>query len=91
MMADDRLTCRDLVELVTDYLELALSPAERARLEDHLTCCPDCPRYLAQMRDTVRLLGVLRVDAVSAGARETLRTAFRGWQRGSNGHHGLFA
>jgi len=51
------LTCRELVELVTDYLEDALPPAERARFEAHVAECGGCAGYVAQMRTTVHLVG----------------------------------
>ena len=49
------LACRQLVELITDYLEDALTPAERVRVEDHLSHCGDCAAYLAQMRCLIAL------------------------------------
>ena len=51
------LVCQQVVELVTDYLEGALSPAEHRRFEAHLAGCPHCTEYLAQMRETIRLAG----------------------------------
>lgn len=74
-----RLTCRELVDLLTDYLEDALPPLERARVEEHLAICPDCRAYLDQMRTTVGLLGRLREETVPAGAVDALLRAFRGW------------
>jgi len=53
------LVCQEVVELVTDYLEGALSPAEHRRFEEHLAGCPHCTEYLAQMRETIRLAGRL--------------------------------
>jgi anti-sigma factor RsiW len=50
------LTCQELVELVTDYFENALTPAERARFEAHLEGCPGCKTYVEQMRLTLRLV-----------------------------------
>jgi anti-sigma factor RsiW len=50
------LTCQQLVELVTDYFEDALSPAERDRFDAHLKVCPGCEHYLEQMRITMRLV-----------------------------------
>lgn len=51
------LACQALVELVTDYLELALAETERRRLEAHLRDCPHCEAYLEQVRQTIRLIG----------------------------------
>jgi anti-sigma factor RsiW len=50
------MTCQQLVELVTDYFEGALTPAERDRFDAHLTVCPGCEYYLEQMRITMRLV-----------------------------------
>ena len=80
MATDDDLTCRELVELVTDYLEGALPPAERRRFEEHLLSCAVCPRYVEQLRGTVRLLGRLREDDVPEPARLALLDAFRTWR-----------
>jgi predicted anti-sigma-YlaC factor YlaD len=56
--ADD-LTCQELVELVTEYLERALVLAQQARFEGHLAQCRSCRTYLEQMRQTIRLLALL--------------------------------
>ncbi len=61
-----RLACREVVELVSDYLEDALTPTRRARVEAHLDTCPDCTAYLAQLRATIGALGRLREDDVGA-------------------------
>jgi predicted anti-sigma-YlaC factor YlaD len=52
----EAMTCRQLVELVTDYLEGALTPEERVRFDAHLDVCPGCVTYLDQMRTTMRLV-----------------------------------
>jgi len=76
------LTCRELVELVTDFLEDRLSPADRDRFERHLAVCPGCVTYVAQIRETVRLVGRLREEDVPAEMESALREAFRDWRRG---------
>ena len=48
-----RLRCREVVELLTDYLEDALPAAERARVAEHLATCPDCTAYVEQLRDEI--------------------------------------
>jgi len=59
-MADNTdLTCQELVELVTDYLEASLSASQRARFDEHLAKCTGCRNYLAQMRQTINLAGTL--------------------------------
>jgi predicted anti-sigma-YlaC factor YlaD len=76
------LTCRELVELVTDYLEGALSPAQRARFEEHLAMCDGCRAYLEQLRTTRLITGSLGEDSLSPRMREDLLGAFRNWRRG---------
>ena len=77
------LTCRELVELVTDYLEDALPAAERARFDAPLVDCEHCTEYLAQMRTTIALLGRLPADSLPDVARDRLLAAFRDWKRGT--------
>jgi anti-sigma factor RsiW len=74
------MSCQELVELVTAYLEGELGYARRRRFEAHLAECPGCERYLDQMRETLRLVGRLRPDDLSAEARATLQAAFRAWR-----------
>ena len=75
------LTCREVAELVTDYLEAALTRQERRRLEAHLARCPDCPNYVEQMRQTVDLIGQLAADPLAPEADRQLRAAFAEWRR----------
>jgi anti-sigma factor RsiW len=74
------LTCRELVELVTDYLEGCLSESERARFEAHLERCGGCARYLEQVRKTVRLARKPFSEDLPADARAALLHAFRDWR-----------
>jgi anti-sigma factor RsiW len=78
------LTCQELVELVTDYLEGALSASERARFERHISGCPHCTTYLEQMRITIRTLGRLPEEMVPPVARDALLSAFRDWKEARN-------
>jgi len=77
----DQMTCQELVELVTEYLEGTLPEEDRVRFDDHLVTCPHCVTYLDQMRTTVGLLGTLSEGQVSHEAREDLLSAFRDWKR----------
>ena len=81
MIAKDlpEMPCRELVELVTDYLEDRLSPVDRARFEAHLAECEACRTYLEQFRQTIRALGRLPEESLSREARNALLDAFRGW------------
>jgi anti-sigma factor RsiW len=76
------LSCREMVELVTDYLEGALSEVERARFDAHIGGCDGCTAYLEQMRTTVRLTGRLTREQIPAESLEALLRAFRGWRSG---------
>jgi anti-sigma factor RsiW len=78
----DKLTCKELVELVTDYFEGQLPASEQARFEAHLATCRGCQNYLEQMRQTLRLLGKLSEDGVSPEAQRELLEVFRNWKKG---------
>jgi anti-sigma factor RsiW len=73
------LSCQEVVELVTDYLEGALDERDRERFERHLGGCDGCTAYLGQMRLTLRLAGRLEPEAIDPIFRERLVAAFRGW------------
>lgn len=73
------LSCQELVELVTDYLEGTLAPEEHARFDAHLAECPGCDRYVEQMRTTVALVGV-SADFESRPEVTGLLEAFRDWK-----------
>ncbi len=75
------LTCRQLVELVTDYLEDRLPAAERTRFELHVCTCTGCRVYLAQMRAVIRASGRLAEEDLSPAARDEMLAAFREWRR----------
>jgi anti-sigma factor RsiW len=74
------LSCLQLVELVTDYLEGALSRSDRARFERHIAGCPNCTAYLDQMRRTIAVLGRLEEESLPPAARDELLAAFRDWK-----------
>lgn len=59
------IPCQQVVELISDYLEGALSTRDRRRLDHHLAGCPHCSAYLAQMRETLRLTGRLVPEDLS--------------------------
>jgi anti-sigma factor RsiW len=74
------LTCQELVELVTDYLEQTLPLPERIRFEAHLAGCRGCRTYVEQMRQTVQVLGTLTEESIAPEARATLLDTFRHWK-----------
>jgi hypothetical protein len=74
------MSCRELVELVTDYLEGALSPADQQRFELHIGKCDWCKLYIDQIRLTIKAAGKLTEDSIEPRAKEELLTIFRGWK-----------
>jgi hypothetical protein len=81
--APDALACQELVEIITDYLEGALSLADRERFETHIKGCDGCTAYLEQMYQTVAVVGRLRQEDIPGPALEPLLVAFRTWNEGS--------
>lgn len=75
------LSCQQVVELVTDYLEGRLSRRDRRRFERHLRACDGCTNYLEQMRETLRVLGRLEERHISKRAQQELLDAFRDFRR----------
>ena len=77
------LTCREVVELVTDYLEDTLSRRDRRRFEAHIARCDGCTAYLEQIRVSIAALGRVPEESISPAAREALVGAFRDWRSGA--------
>ena len=75
----EAMSCQELVELVTAYLEGALSLDERRRFEGHLADCGTCQVYLEQVRATIRLAGRVTPEDLSPEAERDLLAAFRSW------------
>lgn len=73
----DELACNELVGLVTDYLEDALPPSERSRIDDHIATCDGCTRYIEQIRETITAAGRLTPDDVPAPVVDRLLAVFR--------------
>jgi anti-sigma factor RsiW len=74
------LVCRQAVALMTDYLEGALTPRDRARLETHLAACPHCTEYLAQIRATIVVAGRVEPDDLEPHALDDLVALYRTWR-----------
>jgi anti-sigma factor RsiW len=74
------LSCKEMVELVTDYLEDALPADMRGRFERHLTACDPCVVYIEQMRQTIAALGRLPEESIPPGDLDALREHFRRWR-----------
>lgn len=77
----EHVTCQEVVELVTDYLERALPADETALVEQHLNFCEGCVWYVDQMSATVGALGRIEEADVPPETRDKLMTAFREWRR----------
>jgi anti-sigma factor RsiW len=80
MTPHEEMPCRELVNVITDYLEGKLAESDRVRFEAHLEECPYCRNYLEQMRETIAALGGLCEDSLAAGTQEQLLEAFRDWR-----------
>lgn len=74
------LACRQVVALLTDYLEDALSKGERRRLERHLAGCPHCREYLEQLRVTIRAAGEIDADEIDDETANELVAMYRRWR-----------
>jgi hypothetical protein len=77
----EHISCQEVVELVSDYLEEALTADEAALFEQHLNFCEGCVWYVDQLRTTVETLGQIREEDLPEQTRERLMTAFRDWRR----------
>lgn len=73
------LSCREIVQLVTEYLEDTMSPEARLRFEEHVSICPPCRGFLSQMRATLRASGEVTEESLSPETRASLIATFRDW------------
>jgi anti-sigma factor RsiW len=80
MIDIEAFSCQELVELVTDYLEGALSPGDLRRFEEHIAVCDACTEYLRQLRETIRLVGSITSDDLTPAAERELLAVFAGWR-----------
>jgi anti-sigma factor RsiW len=81
MPVPSEMACKELVELVTEYMEGTLPLADRQRFEDHLKDCDYCATYLEQMAQTIRTLGRLTEEDLSEDAKRDLLSIFRDWKK----------
>ena len=75
------MTCKELVELVTEYLEGTLPNDTRQRMENHLSGCDGCTHYLEQMRQMIRLTGQVREESLTPQQRDDLLRLFHDWKK----------
>jgi anti-sigma factor (TIGR02949 family) len=80
-VTDHGVTCREVLDLLTEYLDGALAPMEHARVAAHLEECEACRRYLDQFTATIEVTAALREEAAPDDVRESLLAAFRTWRR----------
>jgi len=80
MTHSNDLSCKELVELVTAYLENSLRLREKVQFEAHLTVCPGCRTYLEQMRQTVHTVGHSTEESLEPTTRDKLLALFRNWK-----------
>jgi len=80
MKLERDMTCTQIVELITEYLEGGLSGADRERFEEHIGFCDWCLAYLDQMRQTIATVGRLRDEDLPKELEQNLLTTFRDWK-----------
>ena len=80
MLISEDLTCQELVDLVTEYLEGSLPPEDRDRFEQHVILCDGCAFYLEQMRTTISVTGSLTEESITPEAQENLLRIFGDWK-----------
>ena len=78
---EEHMTCKELVELVTEFLEGTLADDVRVRVENHLSGCEGCTNYIEQMRQTIQLTGKLREEQLSPVQKDDLLKLFRDWKK----------
>jgi anti-sigma factor RsiW len=83
MIDAEALSCQELVELVTDYLEGVLDERHRRAFDAHLAECDGCTAYVEQLRTTIRITGTITPDDLTPEAEAALLQAFRDWRRSS--------
>ena len=81
MIDTEALSCQELVELVTDYLEGVLGERDMRAFDQHIAGCDGCTEYLEQIRTTIRLVGSLTPSDLTTDAETALLQAFRDWKR----------
>jgi anti-sigma factor RsiW len=79
------MNCRQIVELMTDYLEGALSTSDRQRFEAHMLGCDGCTEYLEQLRTTLGLAARVVDESIPADLEAELLHVFRNWKVGPGG------
>ena len=79
-MSEQGLTCLEVIELLSSYIEGGLTVDDRRRVDEHLALCDGCTTYLEQMRETIRLSGMVTEEQVPEDEKSALLAAFRDWR-----------
>ena len=79
-MSERALTCHEVIDLLSNYIEDALSSNERRRVDEHLALCDGCATYLEQIRETIRMTGRVTEEQVPEDEKTALLAAFRDWR-----------
>ena len=79
-MSEQGLTCQEVIELLSSYIEGGLTVDDRRRVDEHLALCDGCTTYLEQMRETIRLSGMVTEEQVPEDEKTVLLAAFRDWR-----------
>lgn len=80
-MNRDEVRCREVVEVLTDYLEGVLPVGDRVALEQHLLICEGCTSFLAQLRTSIALTGALHQEEIPPALMETVLRLYQRRQR----------
>jgi anti-sigma factor RsiW len=80
LLSAPELSCRELVRLITDYLEGTLSVRDRRRFDRHLRGCDGCTTYVEQMRQTIRAIGHIPHEPITSKTRDEVLAIFRAWK-----------
>ncbi len=82
MPVENTLSCQEAVGLVTEYLENALFAEMQRQFEEHVAACPDCTKYVEQMRQTIDILHHVEREPVSSLLKQKLLRTFHNWKKG---------
>jgi anti-sigma factor RsiW len=75
------LSCQDVVELITEYLEGSLPPGRRLGFEEHVAICPPCRNYFGQFRQTIQVGKQIQEEELPPAVRDALVDVFRNWRK----------
>ncbi|MBI1747530.1 MAG: zf-HC2 domain-containing protein [Acidobacteria bacterium] len=71
------ITCRQVIELLSDYINRELSPEDKTELDQHLQGCQNCGTFLYTLRQSVDLLKDLKEEDIPEEVNARLRNFLR--------------